>query len=147
MIDRRSFAALLAGAVATPRTAWSQMTPNKAVFYARVGPALTRYQIDVEEAPLTRQDTVMLPANVQDAWRHPTASFLYVATSNGGSASLGIKGDKHFLSALRIDTGNGALQTHGPSATLPSRPIHVSVDNSGAYALAAYNNPSGVTVH
>jgi hypothetical protein len=116
MIDRRSFAALLAGAVATPRTAWSQMTANKAVFYASVGPALTRYQIDVEEAALTRQDTVMLPANVQYAWRHPTASFLYVATSNGGSASLGIKGDKHFLSALRIDSGNGALQTHGPSA-------------------------------
>ena len=147
MIDRRSFAALLAGAVATPRTAWSQMTANKAVFYASVGPALTRYQIDVEEAALTRQDTVMLPANVQYAWRHPAASFLYVATSNGGSASLGIKGDKHFLSALRIDSGNGALQAHGPSATLPSRPIHISLDNSGAYALAAYNNPSGVTVH
>jgi 6-phosphogluconolactonase (cycloisomerase 2 family) len=147
MIDRRSFAALLAGAVAAPRTAWSQMTSNKAVFYASVGPALTRYGIDVEEAALTRQDTVMLPANIQYAWRHPTASFLYVATSNGGSASLGIKGDKHFLSALRIDSGNGALQTHGPSATLPSRPIHISLDNSGAYALAAYNNPSGATVH
>ena len=147
MIDRRSFAALLAGAVATPRIAWSQMTSNKAVFYASVGPALTRYGIDVEEAALTRQDTVMLPANIQYAWRHPTASFLYVATSNGGSASLGIKGDKHFLSALRIDSGNGALQTHGPSATLPSRPIHISLDNSGAYALAAYNNPSGATVH
>jgi 6-phosphogluconolactonase (cycloisomerase 2 family) len=147
MIDRRSFAALLAGAVVTPRTAWSQMTSNKAVFYASVGPALTRYQVDVEEAALTRQDTVMLPANVQYAWRHPTASFLYVATSNGGSASLGIKGDKHFLSALRIDSGNGALQTHGPSATLPSRPIHISLDRSGAYALAAYNNPSGATVH
>ena len=147
MIDRRSFAALLAGAVATPRTAWSQMTTSKAVFYASVGPALTRYQIGVEEAALTRQDTVMLPANVQYAWPHPSASFLYVATSNGGSAALGIKGDKHFLSALRIDPGNGALQTHGPSATLPSRPIHVSLDRSGTFALIAYNNPSSVTVH
>ena len=147
MIDRRSFAALLASAVAAPRTAWSQTTSSKAVFYASVGPALTRYQIDVEQAALTRQDTAMLPANVQYAWRHPTASFLYVATSNGGSASLGIKGDKHFLSALRIDSGNGALQMHGPSAALPSRPIHISLDSSGAYALAAYNNPSGATVH
>jgi len=147
MIDRRSFAALLAGAVATPRTAWSQMTTSKAVFYASVGPALTRYQIGVEEAALTRQDTVMLPANVQYAWPHPSAPFLYVATSNGGSAALGIKGDKHFLSALRIDPGNGALQTHGPSATLPSRPIHVSLDRSGTFALIAYNNPSSVTVH
>jgi len=147
MIDRRSFAALLAGAVATPRTAWSQMTSNKAVFYASVGPALTRYLIDIEAASLTRQDTVMLPANLQYAWRHPSASFLYVATSNGGSASLGIKGDKHFLSALRIDSDSGALQPHGAPAALASRPIHMSLDRSGAYALAAYNNPSGATVH
>src|SRR5439155_11485141 len=147
MIDRRSFAALLAGAVATPRTAWSQMTSNKAVFYASVGPALTRYLIDVEAASLTRQDPVMLPANLQYAWRHPSAPFLYVATSNGGSASLGIKGDKHFLSALRIDSGSGALQPHGAPAALASRPIHMSLDRSGAYALAAYNNPSGATVH
>ena len=78
MIDRRSFAALCAGAVATPRTAWSQMTTSKAVFYASVGPALTRYQIGVEEAALTRQDTVMLPANIQYAWPHPSApSFMW----------------------------------------------------------------------
>jgi len=86
------------------------MTTSKAVFYASVGPALTRYQIGVEEAALTRQDTVMLPANVQYAWPHPSAPFLYVATSNGGSAALGIKGDKHFLSALRIDPGNGSIE-------------------------------------
>ena len=52
MIDRRSFAALLAGAVATPRTAWSQMTSNNAVFYASVGPALTRYLIAVPVSAL-----------------------------------------------------------------------------------------------
>ena len=49
MIDRRSFTALLAGAFATPRTAWSQITTSKAVFYASVGPALTLYQINVDE--------------------------------------------------------------------------------------------------
>jgi 6-phosphogluconolactonase len=147
MIDRRSFAALVAGLVATPRTAWSHMTSSKAVFYASVGPALTLYQIDVDRAGLTRQDTVMLPANVQYIWRHPSAPFLYVATSNGGSSSLGIKGDSHFLSALRIDPGSGALTAHGSPAALASRPIHMSLDQMGAYALVAYNNPSGVTVH
>jgi hypothetical protein len=50
MIDRRSFTALLAGAFATPRTAWSQMTTSKAVFYASVGPALTLYHVDVDTA-------------------------------------------------------------------------------------------------
>ena len=89
----------------------------------------------------------MLPANVQYIWRHPSAPFLYVATSNGGSSSLGIKGDSHFLSALRIDPGSGALTSHGPPASLASRPIHMSLDRTGAYALVAYNNPSGVTVH
>ena len=151
MIDRRSFTALVAGALATPRTAWGQMTSNqmtnKAVFYASVGPALTLYQIDVDGAGLTRQGTVTLPANLQYAWRHPSAPFLYVATSNGGSSSLGIKGDQHFLSALRIDPGSGALQPHGPAAALASRPIHMSLDRTGAFALVAYNNPSGVTVH
>ncbi len=147
MIDRRSFAALVAGAVAMPRTAWSQMTPAKTVFYASVGPSLTRYQIDVDGAALTRQETVMLPANVQYIWRHPSAPFLYAATSNGGSSSLGIKGDKHFLSALRIDPGTGALTAHGPDAALAARPIHMSLDRTGAYALVAYNSPSGVTVH
>jgi 6-phosphogluconolactonase (cycloisomerase 2 family) len=147
MIDRRSFTALLAGAFATPRTAWGQMTSSKAVFYASVGPALTLYRIDVETAGLSRQDTVTLPANIQYAWPHPSAPFLYVATSNGGSASLGIKGDRHFLSALRVDRESGALGAHGPDVALPSRPIHMSLDRSGGYALVAYNNPSGVTVH
>jgi 6-phosphogluconolactonase len=147
MIDRRSFAAVVAGIVAVPRTAWSQMTANKTVFYASVGPALTLYQIDVDGAALTRQGTVMLSANVQYIWRHPSAPFLYAATSNGGSSSLGIAGDKHFLSALRIDPGSGALTEHGPAAALAARPIHMSLDRTGGYALVAYNSPSGVTVH
>lgn len=147
MIDRRSFAALVAGVIVTPRSAWSQMTPGKTVFYASVGPALTLYQIDVEDAGLTRQGTIMLPGNVQYVWRHPSAPFLYVASSNGGSSSLGIKGDSHFLSALRIDPGSGALTAHGPPAALMARPIHLSLDRTGSYALVAYNNPSGVTVH
>jgi 6-phosphogluconolactonase len=70
-----------------------------------------------------------------------------VASSNGGPGSTGIKGNAHYLSALRIDPGSGALQAHGTSAELPSRPIHVSLDRTGAYALVAYNNPSGATVH
>jgi 6-phosphogluconolactonase len=146
MIDRRSFAALVAGAFAAPRTAWGQMTSSKTVFYASVGPALTLYQIDVDGAGLAKQGTVMVPANLQYAWRHPAKPLLYVATSDGGSSSLGIKGSKHFLSALRIDPG-GALQPHGEPVALVARPIHMSLDRTGAYALTAYNSPSGVTVH
>jgi 6-phosphogluconolactonase len=120
---------------------------NKAVFYASVGPALTLYHVDVDKTALTRQSTVQLPANIQYAWPHPSGRFLYVASSNGGPGSAGVKGDQHYLTALRIDPATGALAAHGPSAALPSRPIHMSLDRTGAYALTAYNNPSGVTVH
>jgi 6-phosphogluconolactonase len=147
MIDRRTFTALLAGTLAAPRTAWSQPMTSKAVFYSSVGPALTLYRIDIDDAALARQGTVLLPANVQYAWPHPSAHFLYVASSNGGPGSAGVKGDQHFLTALRVDPASGALQAHGPSASLPTRPIHMSLDRTGAYALTAYNNPSGVTVH
>jgi 6-phosphogluconolactonase len=147
MIDRRTFTALLAGTLATPRTAWSQSMTNKAVFYASVGPALTLYDLDVDAAALTRQGTVPLPANIQYIWPHPSAHFLYAASSNGGPGSAGVKGNEHYLSALRVDPTTGALQAHGASAALPSRPIHMSLDRIGGYALTAYNNPSGVTVH
>src|ERR1700693_1839689 len=111
MIDRRTFTALLAGTVAAPRNAQSmipksghrfseeimlqtksQSMPQKAVFYASVGPALTLYHLDVEVAALSPQGTVMLPANVQYAWPHPSAHFLYVASSNGGPGSARLKG-------------------------------------------------------
>jgi len=145
-VDRRTFTGLIASALAMPR-AWSQGKTGKAFFYVSLGPALTLYRVDVEGAALSRDDTVMLPANVQYAWSHPAAPFLYVASSNGGPASLGVKGDRHYLSALRIDASSGALQSHGPSAPLRSRPIHVSLDHTGRYALTAYNNPSGAAVH
>jgi 6-phosphogluconolactonase (cycloisomerase 2 family) len=147
MIDRRTFTALFAGALAAPRHAWSQAMPSKAVFYASVGPALTLYHLDVDKAGLARQSTMQLPANVQYAWPHPSAHFLYVASSSGGPGSAGVAGTDHYLTALRVDPATGALQAHGPSTKLHARPIHMSLDRTGAYALTAYNNPSGVTVH
>jgi 6-phosphogluconolactonase len=149
MLNRRRFSALAASAVATPRTAWSQGTGTmtKSFFYASLGPALTLYRVDIDGATLARQGTFMLPAKVQYAWRHPTAPFLYVATSNGGSSSLGVKGDKHYLSALGIDRSSGEPGDHGAPAVLRSRPIHVTVDHTGRFALVAYNDPSNLTVH
>jgi len=46
MIDRRTFTACLASALAVPRTSWAQAR-EKAAFYASVGPELTLYHIDV----------------------------------------------------------------------------------------------------
>jgi 6-phosphogluconolactonase len=116
----------------------------KTVYYASIGPALVLYDIDVDGAELHRRATIQLPANIQYAWPHPARHFLYVVSSNGGPA---LAGDKHFANALAIDPSTGELRLHGAAAALPSRPIHLSVDHSGAYLLTAYNNPSNVTVH
>jgi 6-phosphogluconolactonase (cycloisomerase 2 family) len=171
MLVRRTFCALVAGALAAPHLAkgqemgrekgqekgqekkgengppMGQATAAQTYFYASLGPALKLYRIDPDKAALTPGGTVMLPEKIQYAWPHPSAPFLYVASSDGGSALLGVKGARHYLSALRIDKRSGELHMHGASATLRSRPIHVTVDHTGAFALVAYNNPSSVTVH
>ena len=116
----------------------------KTVYYACIGPELTLYDIDVDGAALIKRSAVTLPANIQYVWPHPSRRTLYAVSSNGGPQ---VTGDTHRANALTIDQATGALQLHGAPAALPSRPIHCSVDGSGAYLLTAYNNPSNVTVH
>jgi 6-phosphogluconolactonase len=116
----------------------------KTVYYASIGSALSLYDIDIEGAALIKRSAVMLPANIQYVWPHPSRRYLYAVSSNGGPQ---VTGDTHRANALTIDQATGALQLHGAPAALPSRPIHCSVDASGTYLLTAYNNPSNVTVH
>jgi 6-phosphogluconolactonase len=125
---------------------------GKVVLYAAVGAELTQYDVDVDGAVLVKRGSVTLPANVQEASPHPSKQYLYVAWSNGGPSNLPTgspapRGSQHGLSAFRIDPTSGALLPHGQPAALPSRPIHVTTDIPGAHVLAAYNDPSGVTVH
>jgi 6-phosphogluconolactonase (cycloisomerase 2 family) len=116
----------------------------KTICYASIGPELHLYDVDADSAALSRRGAITLPANIQYAWPHPSRRYLYVVSSNGGP---GVAGDKHYANALLMDPATGALQLHGTAAALPSRPIHVSVDATGAYLLTAYNDPSNVTVH
>ena len=149
MFNRRTFAALLAGSsIAASQRSWGQPVKGKTVLYASVGPELTLYDLDIEGAALTKRNAVSLPADVQYAWPHPSKRYFYVASSNGQPGGGPVnQGDKHFASAFRIDPASGALSPHGPSLNLPSRPIHISVDGAGEFALIAYNDPSNVTVH
>src|SRR6266566_1908555 len=146
MINRRTFTALLAGTAAAPERAWSQQVTAKTVFYASTGPELTLFDVDVAvaDAALQKRGGVTLPANVQYAWPHPSKRYLYVVSSSGGP---GVAGTTHLANAFRIDPVSGALTPHGEPQSLPSRPIHTSVDRSGEYLLTAYNDPSNVTVH
>jgi 6-phosphogluconolactonase len=126
---------------------------GRVALYAAVGDELTLYDVDVANATLVKHNSVTLPGNVQEAWPHPSMQFFYVAWSNGGPSYTTLitdpipKGDRHAVSAFRIDPAFGALQPLGQPAALPSRPIHVTVDTSGTHVLTAHNDPSGVTVH
>jgi len=147
MIDRRTFTTLLVGGIATPKASLAQSAKAKNVFYASVGPELTLYSVDVDNIALVKRESVSTPANIQYAWPHPSKQYLYVVSSNGGLGSAGVTGDKHVANAFKIDPATGALTPHGAPLTLPSRPIHTSVDMAGEYLLTAYNDPSGLTVH
>jgi 6-phosphogluconolactonase len=147
MVDRRTFTTLLAGTIAAPRVSFGQSSMTKNVFYASAGPELTLYSVDVDNASLTKRDTVSTAVNIQYAWPHPSKLYLYVVSSNGGPGATGVAGNKHLANAFRIDPASGALTPHGPTLTLPSRPIHTSVDMAGEYLLIAYNDPSNLTVH
>jgi len=154
-VGRRWQMWLCAGIVAVPLVAASaeQATTGSArvALYASVGDELIRYSVDVERGTLTRQSSVMLPGFVQEAWANPSAHVLYVAWSNGGASYAGsgipALGDKHGLTAFRIDAVSGALQVLGAAAPLRSRPIYITGDVPGTHVLVAYNDPSGVSVH
>jgi len=158
MIDRRKFGRILAGTgVATlsgcvaggpasdaeARSAVRGEERAGVALYASVGETLTHYDVSVGEATLDRRAAVVLPANVQYAWTHPSRRWLYVTSSNGGPGSAG---DKHHVTAFRIRK-DGSLEQHDVPVALVTRPIHNSVDPSGRFLLVAYNAPSGVSVH
>jgi 6-phosphogluconolactonase len=146
MVDRRTFTALLAGAIAAPQASLAQSALNN-MFYSAIGPELTLYVVDVDQATLIKRGTVSTPANIQYAWPHPSKKFLYVVCSNGGASSGGGAGNTHVATAFAIDPVSGALTPHGAPLTLASRPIHTSVDMAGQYLFIAYNDPSSLTVH
>src|SRR5262249_5558392 len=127
-VIRRTFSAMLASAIATPRLAFAQAKTNCA-FYPGVGGQLTHYEVDFGTAALIRRDTVTLPGGIQYAWPHPSRRYLYVATSSGGVGIAPVPGyprDQHYLATFHV-TPLGELQQHGDFIRLRQRPIHASV--------------------
>jgi 6-phosphogluconolactonase (cycloisomerase 2 family) len=114
---------------------------NREVFYAATGSELAQYSVNAADASLTRDGSVTLPFAVQYVWPHPSKKFLYVAWSNG------MQGDRHGVTAFRIDPATGGLSPHGTAIELRHRPVHLTVDANATHVLVAYNNPSGISVH
>src|SRR2546430_3956157 len=90
-VNRRTFSAMLAGAIATPRLAFAQ-AKNNCAFYSGVGGQLTHYEVDFGAATLAKRAAVTLPGGIQYAWPHPSRRYLYVATSRGGVGSAPVPG-------------------------------------------------------
>jgi 6-phosphogluconolactonase len=129
-----------------PRAASGHVSPNKVALYASIGPELTQYDVDVDSVTLVKRDAVRLPANVHYAWPHASRRYLYVASSDSASG-MGPTGDKHHVTAFRIDPWSGALARHGDPIPLPTRPIHMTTDIPSEHLLVAFSNPSGVRVY
>ncbi len=142
---------LLLAALTAP-VAHAQDKAGRTVLYAAAGAELIQYDVDTQNGALNRRGSVTLPANIQEAWTHPSKKFLYVAWSNGGAsyqagAGTGRSGNQHGVSAFQIDPASGSLTLHGKPAALPSRPIYITTDMDGTHVITAHNDPSALTVH
>jgi 6-phosphogluconolactonase (cycloisomerase 2 family) len=150
-VNRRTFSTLLAGTLAAPaahRIAFAQAGKGNSAFYSGVGPELTHYEVDFNDAALAKRGSVKLPGGIQYAWPHPSRKYLYVITSSGGVGIAPVPGfppDQHHLMTFSVSP-SGELSPHGDVIKLRYRPIHMSVDNAGEYALVAYNFPAGMSV-
>jgi len=123
-----------------------QSASDRVALYASVGPELTRYNVDVEAVALVRRGTVTLPANVHYAWPHASGRYLYVASSDSAPGA-GSVGDKHHVTAFRIDPATGGLTPHGQPIPLPTRPIHMTTDIPSDHLLVAFSNPSALRIY
>jgi 6-phosphogluconolactonase len=121
--------------------AQAPLAKSPVFLYAAVGPELSTYAVTAADGTLTKTSSVMLPFAVQYVWHHPSTRFLYAAWSNG------MQGDRHGVTAYRVDKATGALSAHGQAIEIRNRPVHLSLDANATHVLVAYNNPSGLSVH
>jgi 6-phosphogluconolactonase len=119
----------------------AQGSVSREMFYAAAGAELAQYTVNATDGSLNKVGSVTVPFAVQYVWPHPSRKFFYVAWSNG------MQGDRHGVSAFRVDQATGGLAPLGTPIELRHRPVHLTVDANATHALVAYNNPSGLTVH
>jgi 6-phosphogluconolactonase (cycloisomerase 2 family) len=118
--------------------------PNTNNFYAAIGDQLTHFHVDIKTATLECNASAKFGLNIQYVWPHPDLNIIYLAVSNGGP---GNNGTKHKLIACNLDTKDGTIRDIINSATLPYRPLHLSLDCQKKHILVAYNNPCFISVH
>lgn len=147
MVNRRRFNALLAAA-----TGWVAsgslgtvvaQRPSRGAVYASVDARL--YRIRHEGETLTRDSRpLILPAQVQEAWQHPSGRYVYIASSDQRTSLAAER--HHYVNAFRVGP-SGELSPLGGAVELRQRPIYITVDHRGEYLISAYSAPSGISVH
>jgi hypothetical protein len=107
MTSRRTFlsaAGATAATVAAPRFASAQGA-RKLALYANVGPVLTHYDVDVENATLTPRDSVTTPGGiVQCCWPHRNRRYFYAASSSNRQGAT-----DHSVTGYKIDPNTGRV--------------------------------------
>ena len=143
---------LVAASLAAPRQPAASSSRAPLSVYAGAGERVVQFDGDGDTASLVERGAVTLPGYVQEAWLHPSRP-LYVAWSDGGPLYAAVPGaaapaPKHSgISTFAIDRTTGALTPIGRATPLRSRPVYMTCDRACAYVLAAYNEPSGISVH
>ena len=107
---------------------------------------MDQFKVNLADGTLDKFAELELPDAVQYAWMNSLRSILYAACSDG-RAPPRPPGTNHRLVAMRVDQRTGALSIHGGMSTLPGRAVHMTLDATNRYALVAYNNPPGATIH
>ena len=115
--------------------------PGSVVLYAALGPELIDlcgqrrrcHSNERLERHAAVRRAICVAASVEEV--------LYVAWSNG------MQGDRHGITAYRVDAATGALAPHGQPIEIRHRPVHLALDANATHVLVAYNNPSGLSVH
>jgi 6-phosphogluconolactonase len=154
---KRTVAALLslfvAAPLAAPRQPGATSSAAPLSVYAGAGERIVQFHAGLDTASLVERGAVTLPGYVQEAWLHASKPLLYVAWSDGGPLyasvpAAAVPAPRHSgISTFAIDPSSGALTSIGTPTPLRSRPVYITCDHACAHVLAAYNEPSGISVH
>ncbi len=126
----------------------SNRTPSgKIIVLSAIGAKITWHDMDVETCTLTPRQVSHAPQNVQYLWPGPAGSNLFYIASTSQGPKKEAPGGEHWLSAFRADAASATLVPHGEPAPLPHRPVHLTLDATGRFALVAYPRPALATVH
>ena len=147
MLGRRRFNTLLAGTAgwvaAGPLGTAAAQSQSRGATYASMDARLYRIRRDGDSL-VRAPRPLILPAQVQEGWQHPSGRYFYIASSDQRTSTARVR--HHYLNAFRVDS-SGDLQPFGGAVELPHRPIYITVDQSGEYVLSAYSFPSSLSVH